>query len=137
MPKTVSETTGHGTARKTGATAAAGMPLNVDMDRVADASQKSMLAFAHLHSRLIRNALEVNAELLDFARQRVTEDIQANDKLCRCNNVTDAMEVMSGFYQKAFEAYAEEANKIVRIGTDAARRSIEETQAEADDIGRD
>lgn len=107
---------------------------NADLDRVADASQKSLLAFAHLHTRLLRNALEVNAEILDFARKRITEDIRTNDRLCSCDNVTDAMEVMSGFYQKAFEEYTEEANNLVRIGTEATQRSLEESQREGEGV---
>lgn len=103
---------------------------DIDLDRVADASQKSMLAFAHLHARMIRNALEMNAELLDFARKRITEDIRTNDRLTKCGDVTEAMEVISGFYQKAFEEYAEEANNLVRVSTDATRRSLEESRRE-------
>lgn len=112
------------------------IPTNVDLDRVSSASQKSLLAVAHLHARLFRNALEVNAELLDFARKRVGEDLRTNDELSRCRNVNDAVEVISGFYQTAFEAYAEEADKLVKISTDAARRSIEETREETDEIAR-
>lgn len=95
----------------------------IDLERVAVAGQKSMMAFAHLHQRLMRNALEVNAQLLDFARKRIEEDIRTNDQLCRCDNVTDALEVMNGFYQKAFREYADEANELVRLGTDSARNA--------------
>lgn len=102
----------------------------LDIERMADAGQKSMFAFAHLHQRLMRNALQVNAEILDFARKRVDEDIRTSDRLTRCDNVNDAMEVMSSFYQKAFEAYADEANQLMRLGSEAARTSIEEMQRE-------
>lgn len=109
-------------------------PADFGVDRAADTAQRSLTAIAHLHSRLIRNALEVNAELLDFARRRVGEDISTSERLSRSRNPTEATEVMSGFYQKAFKDYAQEAEKIMKIGTDAARRSIEETQAEADEV---
>lgn len=105
----------------------------IDLDRVAEASQKSLLAFAHLHSRLMRNALEVNAEILDFARKRIGEDILTNERLTRCGNVNEAMEVMSGFYQKAFEAYAEEANNLVRISAEATKRSLEDSRREGEE----
>lgn len=102
----------------------------VDIERVAVAGQKSMMAFTHLHTRLLRNALEVNAELLDFARKRIGEDIRASEELCRCDNVTDALEVMSGFYQKALQEYAEEANELVKRSAESAKKASEETWAE-------
>ena len=96
---------------------------DIDIERVTVAGQKSVMAFAHLHTRLLRNALEVNAHLLDFARKRLEEDIRTNDELCRCDNVSDALEVMSGFYQKAFREYADEANELVRLSAENAKNA--------------
>ncbi len=106
----------------------------LDLDRLANASQNSLLAFGHLHSRLLRNALEVNAELLDFARNRIGEDIRTSERLALCDNASDTMEVMSGFYQKAFEEYAEEVNQLVKLGSDVAKHSLEDIQRETIDI---
>jgi hypothetical protein len=99
-----------------------------DLDQVTNASQKSMLAFGHLNSRLLRNALEVNAQLLDFARNRIGEDIRTSEQLACCANVTDTVAVISGFYQKAFAEYAEEANQLVKLGSDAATQALEDIQ---------
>jgi hypothetical protein len=44
------------------------------------------------------------------------------------------MEVMSEFYKKAFEEYAEEANQLVKLGSDAAKHSLEDIQRETIDI---
>ena len=109
-------------------------PMAPDVDQFASAGSRSLLAVAHLHARLMRNALEVNAEVLDFARRRVGEEIGASQKLGRARNPAEAAEVMSGFYRKALEDYAEAAERIVRITADSARRSIEETQAETDEV---
>ncbi len=106
----------------------------LDLDRLANASQNSLLAFGHLHSRLLRNALEVNAELLDFARNRIGEDIRTSERLACCDDATDTMEVMSEFYRKAFEEYAEEANQLVKLGSDVAKHSLEDIQRETVDI---
>jgi len=99
-----------------------------NLDQLTKPSQKSMLAFGHLNSRLLRNALEVNAQLLDFARNRIGEDIRASEQLACCDNVTDTVAVISGFYQKAFAEYAEEANQLVKLGSDAATHSLEDIQ---------
>lgn len=122
------------TGTDTGGSSTPMNPADFGVDRAADTTQRSLTAIAHLHSRLIRNALEVNAELLDFARRRVGEDISTSERLSRSRNPAEATEVMNGFYQKALKDYTQEAEKIMKIGTDAARRSIEETQAEADEV---
>jgi len=106
------------------ATAATGPDLN----QLSDTSQKSMIALGHLNSRLLRNALEVNAQFLDFARNRIGEDIRTSERLACCGNVADTVEVISGFYQKAFEEYAEEANQLVKLGSKAATHSLEDIQ---------
>ena len=111
-------------------------PAAPDVGQITETGQRSLLAVAHLHARLMRNALEVNAELLDFARRRVGEDLDTSKKLSRSRNAAEASEVVSGFYRKALEDYAEEAEKIMKIGTDATLRSVEEAQAEADKVMR-
>lgn len=113
-----------------------GFGAEVELDRVANAGEKSVLAFAHLHSRLLRNALEINAELMDFARKRLGEDIEASEKFSHCKSVGDAVEVMNGFCQNAVRDYAEESNRIVRMSSDATRRSMEETAREAEEASR-
>ncbi len=111
-------------------------PIGPSLEEFTASGRRSLLAMAHLHSRLMRNALELNAELLHFAHRRVEEDISASEKLSRSRTPAEATEVMNGFYRKALEDYAEEAEKVMKIGADAARRSIEETQAEADEVLR-
>ena len=110
--------------------------MDVRAERAAEAGQRSLLAVARLHSRLMRNAMEVNVELLDFARRRVGEDICTSEKLSRSRNPADAFEVMGDFYKRALKDYARETEKIVRIGNEATRRSIEETQEETVEVIR-
>ena len=107
-----------------------GLNTPFDMDGMAAAGQKSMLTFAHLHSKLLRNTLEMNAEILDFVHKRVREDIRTNDALSRCDDVSQAAEVVSGFYQKAFEDYSDQTTKLMKLGTEVTRHSIEDVQAE-------
>ena len=111
-------------------------PVNFDATGFAETGQKSLLAMAHLHARLMCNALEVNAELLDFARRRIGEEMSASGRLSRARTTAEASEVMSGFCQKALKDYAEEAERIIKIGTDVTLRSVEEIQAETDEVLR-
>jgi hypothetical protein len=103
-----------------------------DLGQVAEAGQRSLAALAALHSRGVRDAMRFNAELMDFARRRITADIQTTDRLARCRSATEAMDALGDFYQGAFRDYAEESTALIRLGTETA----EEIAAEASRVGR-
>lgn len=103
----------------------------IDIEQAAETGQKSVVAFAHLHSRVLRDAMKFNAELMDFARRRIGADIETSDRLTQCQSVTDAVEVMTGFCQNAFHDYADQTASIVRVGTTITAQNTEETVAEA------
>ena len=106
-----------------------------DLEQVAETGQRSLAAFAQLHSRAFRDALKFNAELLDFAQRRLSADIQTSDRLARCQSVTEAMDVLSDFYQGAFRDYAEETTALARLGTSIGAESAEEALAEVQRMG--
>jgi hypothetical protein len=111
-------------------------PINIDVEieNAAQTGQKSVAAFAHLHSRVFRDAMKFNAELLDFARRRIGADIETSDRLTRCSSVTDAMGVMTDFCQNAFHDYADHTTSLVRVGTTITSQNAEETIAEATQV---
>lgn len=106
-------------------------PVNLDIEQAAETGQKSVAAFAHMHSRVYRDAMKFNAELLDFARRRIGADIAASDRLTRCQSVTDAVDVMSDFYQTALHDYADHTTSLMRVGSTITAQNAEETLAEA------
>jgi hypothetical protein len=108
-----------------------GNPANVDIEQAAQIGQKSVAAFAHLHSRVFRDAMKFNSELLDFARRRIGADIETSDRLTRSENVTDAVEDVTGFCQRAFHDYADQTTSMIRVGTAITAQNAEETVAEA------
>jgi hypothetical protein len=127
MPRQTDSTPGT-SPEKTPGTASAG---GLDVTQATEAGQKSLAAIAHLHSRVFRDALRFNAELLDFARKRIKRDIETSDRLARCESVTDAMGVMTDFCQCAFQDYAEQTTAMMRTGASIGAQAAEETVAEA------
>jgi len=104
---------------------------SVDLGEVARASQKSLATITHLHNRMIRDSLRFQAELLDFARRRVSADIEAQDRLMRCTSPNDAARVMNEFCQTAARDYSEEAAGLMKLCVGMAAEAAEETVAEA------
>jgi len=109
-------------------------PNGFDVEKIATTGQQSLAAMAHLHSRVFRDAMKFNAELLDFARRRIDAEIEASDRLCRCDSVAGAMEVASDFCRKAYRDYAEGATSLMRLGTSVGAKNAEETLAEASKV---
>ena len=103
----------------------------VDIEQATQTGQKSVAAIAHLHSRVFRDAMKFNAEILDFARRRIGADIEASDRLTRCGSVTDAMEVMTDFCQTAFQDYSDQTASLIQTGNTITSQNAEETVAEA------
>jgi len=103
----------------------------VDIEQATQAGQKSVAAIAHLHSRVFRDAMKFNAEVLDFARRRIGADIEASDRLTRCGSMTDAMEVMTDFCQSAVHDYSDQTASLINTGNTIASQIAEETVAEA------
>lgn len=101
------------------------------IEQATQAGQKSMTAIAHLHSRVFRDAMKFNAEVLDFARRRIGADIETSDRLTRCGSVTDAVEVMTDFYQTAFQDYSTQTASLIETGSKITSQNAEETVAEA------
>jgi len=106
-------------------------PVNLDIEQAAETGQKSVAAFAHMHSRVFRDAMKFNAELLEFARRRVGADIAASDSLTRCQSVSDAVNVMSDFYQTALQDYADQTTSLMHASSTITTQNAEETIAEA------
>jgi hypothetical protein len=101
------------------------------LDRVSIAGQNALVAMARLHSQFFSSALEINADLLDFACARIDEDLRVNNRLAKCDDTSEAMETVSGFYQKAFWAYVAQANNVLMLSAGVARGSILQSQDEA------
>ena len=125
------------TAHQTAGSAANGTAWSVrafngpDIENLARSGQRSLTAMAHMHSRVFRDALRFNAEMLDFASRRVRADIEASNRLARCESVTEAMDVMSDFYQGALRDYADESTALVRLGAAIGAEEAEVAIAEA------
>lgn len=102
-----------------------------DIEQAAQNGQKSLTAFAHMHTRVFRDAMRFNAQLLDFARRRVDADIETSDRLSRCESITDAMDVMTNFYNVAVQDYASQTADVVLASTEISARNVEESLAEA------
>jgi hypothetical protein len=102
----------------------------MDFQAVADTGQRSLAAVARMHSRVFRDAMKFNAELLDFTRRRIGANIATSDRLAHCDTVTEAVEVVSGFYQGAVEDYSAESTTLMRMGTEIAKQNGDETAAD-------
>jgi len=108
----------------------------IDVNGITEVGTKSATAMTQLHARMFRDALKFNAELLDFARRRLGEDIKATEQLCRCESMPDAMSVMNDFYQKAVQQYTDETSNLVQFSRTTAAEATREIRGETGQAGK-
>ena len=114
-------------------------PTRAEPTRLREMDQKSILAFAYLHSRLMRTALGLSAKVLDLAHRRVQEKMRIGQDFAGCKTVADAAEVVNGVYRRAFDDYAEEARRALQRGADLmdfAHRRVHEKMRTSQELAR-
>lgn len=93
------------------------------------AGEMPVMAFTQVQTRMMREALAMQAELIDFVRSRIGRDIETNEKLAKCRSMPEALEVMTGFCRQAIDTYADEARKLMAMGRKAADEAAEAAKA--------
>lgn len=107
----------------------------VDLGEMAKAGQKSLATVAQIHTRMFRDSLRFQAELLDFARRRLGADIAAQDRLMRCSTPDAAARVVTEFCATAARDYSDEATGLMKLCAGMAAEATETGLAAAKDQG--
>jgi len=72
---------------------------------------------------------EMNAEILDFTKQRLDAGIEVSKSLAKCTSVQAAMDVQMDFARNETQVYLNEARKIMELATNAANEGIKPLKA--------
>ena len=108
-----------------------GLERMMDMGRLASVGQTSANAFTQMQMQMMRGWLDFNGQILEFARHRLQQDVDAGQKLSSCKTMSEMIEVVDGFYRKAFSEYADEAGTLMRMSSSMAAKTLEKAQEES------
>jgi hypothetical protein len=94
------------------------------------ASQQEALETVESASRAMFDGMaRVQHELADFVAERIRQDMETQQEFLRCRTLDDVRQVQTRFFRTAFDQYAAEANKLLKLGSELAARSLERTHA--------
>ena len=101
----------------------------IDFAPLMVSNQRAIAAMAHVGTDAMRHVIEMNVQFLDFVRDRLDEDAKVAETLAGCQSSNEAIDAVNGFYQKAFDQYADE----MRILSDKAAQTLTDTMKVAED----
>ena len=104
-------------------------PTPVDFSQIARTSQEALERMTRVQTRMLREGMGMQAELLDFARRRLGADLETQKRLGQCANMGEAMREMSAFYSTAVRDYSSEAVELMSRCASIAAESESETPA--------
>ncbi|NJR13407.1 MAG: phasin family protein [Phyllobacteriaceae bacterium] len=90
-------------------------PMFMQMPMLAN-GQQWVMASARLQAQAYRAAMRFQIEMLDFLRHRVEQDMKFIDDLSAKEDMSEAMDVVSGFMQHTASEYTSEVSKLASIG---------------------
>ena len=106
-------------------TAAEQTPFAVpDMEQLSRMYTGGAESLLHSSNALMKAAGSLNAEILDFTKQRLDAGIAIGQSLAKCKSVQSALEIQMDFARSEAQIYLDEARKIMEMAAQAANEGI-------------
>ncbi len=71
------------------------------------------------------HAATMNAELMSFINSRLTRGIEFSETMCRCESLTDLVDLQQRWARQATEEYFTEARKLTELAANLTTESLE------------
>jgi hypothetical protein len=89
------------------------------MTALAKLQQSGFGSIVNMSTEWIETLSSMGAEITTFAAERIKEDVQTQQKIMQCKNMTEVQRVQAKFIQKALNQYQEETGKLIEMSTKA------------------
>ncbi len=99
------------------------LPQADDVQDMIEVSEDAMSTAMDSYAAWLKNACEVQNELVSFVARRVREDIEMPMRFAECKSPADVLERQVVFTQKMFADYADESMKILDLMSDNTSQS--------------
>ncbi|WP_306030743.1 phasin family protein [Stappia sp. MMSF_3263] len=111
--------------------------VNASLVPFETAYANPLLIAQRMHSEALRATLGWQAEMLDFFRHRIEQDIRLVDSLIKAREPDEVVSTCSAFCSQAFDDYTREAVKAARYGQDVASETSEQVRKDAEELSND
>ena len=93
-------------------------------EAVASAQQETLHNIGAAGAAMLEGLTKAQTEISDFITQRIRQDVETQAEMLRCRTLDDVRDLQTRFFKTAFDQYAGEASKLMKIGTDMMERSL-------------
>ena len=97
-------------------------------------NQKLAFAVVRFQARVMKAALQYQAEALGFLRHRLEQDVKLLDGLVSEDGFADAFDVVGVYMQNAASDYAAEASKVAALGSTYATDAARQVRRQAEEV---
>ena len=133
MPETITEQAETATETMASTVEEAAEAIETVQDRLIDtvtASQQEAIDTIESAGQAMLDILtRTRSEISDFVAERIRQDLDTQQAFLRCRNLDELRDVQVHDLRTALDQYGGEAAKLVRLGGEAAVRSLERARA--------
>ena len=95
-------------------------------------SQKALLSAARLQAQAYKAMMRYQIEVLSFLKHRYEEDMRLADDIASAQDLSNAFEICTDFWQQAITEYSDEAGKMANLGSRLASDTARQVRKEAE-----
>ena len=95
-----------------------------------------MAILAEMNGSFLESLATAQKDWADFVHRRITEDVAVSRQLMRCQSMPEMHQIISQYFQTAFEQYQKQSEKVVQRGESMAQHLAETTEAAAKEGAR-
>jgi len=99
------------------------------IDTVTASQQEAIETIESAGQAFLSTVTQVRNEMADFLAERIRQDLDTQQALLRCRSLDDVRDVQASFVRTALGQYGDEVAKLVRLGSEAAAKSLDRPRA--------
>ena len=98
-----------------------------------DENRRSLEAFVRANAAVLDGMAALSAEMLAFGNKRLSANIERSQTLAGCQDIEQAFQVQSEFFESAVRQYLDQANHVMTIMATISRSMWGPLEAQADE----
>ena len=104
---------------------ALGSAADAAIDTLTATQQEALHGLETAGTAVLQGVTSVQREIADFVSERIRVDMETQQALLRCKTLGEVRVVQADFFRTAFDQYASEANRLLRLGGEMVSRSLD------------
>ena len=106
---------------------------STDPEDLIEENRRSMEAFVQANAAVLDGMAALSAEMMTFGNKRLSANIERSQSLAGCEDVEQAFQVQTEFFESAVRQYLDQANNVMVIMASISRTFWAPLESETDE----